>query len=383
MRKFSAHYIISPGQSPMPYGVIELDDQGTILNIRPSRLHEQEEEQLEFYSGIIVPGFINVHCHLELSHLKGKIPKNTGLTSFVTAIMQSRKDYSISQNLMYDLLVKMEQLGTVALGDISNTGDSIEAKIKSDLLCYSFIELFGQDPLKADLIWNKGKLLLEQFRGKQLNANLSPHACYSLSNPLWEQFKQSDFSNNTMSIHHQESLEEISLSEQKVHGNSSEDMHLAGTVSLNFNTLPKAARYLLIHNTFSTKEDLSRLAHHLPEHQLFFGLCPNANLYIENRLPEILIQERDHFNLCIGTDSLASNDQLSILEELKTLTAHFPELRLEELINWACLNGAKSLGLDDKLGSFEIGKRPGIVLIEGADLIRLKLTAESRSRKLM
>ena len=92
-------------------------------------------------------------------------------------------------------------------------------------------------------------------------------------------------------------------------------------------------------------------------------MCPNANLYIENRLPEVLIENRENIEICIGTDSLASNYSLSILEEMKTLQKHFPSISLGELIKWASLNGAKALGIEDKYGSFEVGKKPGVVWI--------------------
>ena len=72
-------------------------------------------------------------------------------------------------------------------------------------------------------------------------------------------------------------------------------------------------------------------------------------------------------NIVLGTDSLASNDQLSILEEMKTLQKNFPDIALTEMLQWATINGARALQMDDQLGSFEKGKKPGIVLVEGLD----------------
>jgi cytosine/adenosine deaminase-related metal-dependent hydrolase len=80
-------------------------------------------------------------------------------------------------------------------------------------------------------------------------------------------------------------------------------------------------------------------------------------------MPNIDLLRRYNANITIGTDSLASNHQLSILDELKTITAFFPEIQLEELLQWATLNGAKALLQDHQFGSFENGKRPGVILI--------------------
>jgi len=80
----------------------------------------------------------------------------------------------------------------------------------------------------------------------------------------------------------------------------------------------------------------------------------------------------------MGTDSLASNHQLSILEEIKTLEQAFPELGVENLLQWATYNGARALQLDGMLGSFAPGKQPGVVLIENMDGGRLGIRATAR-----
>src|SRR5690606_3481918 len=91
--------------------------------------------------------------------------------------------------------------------------------------------------------------------------------------------------------------------------------------------------------------------------------CPNANLYIEGALPKLRNFLPYRLPITLGTDSLASNDRLCILSELKTLHAHFPELLLSETINWATLNGARLLGIEEKYGSLEVGKTPGLNLL--------------------
>ncbi len=83
-------------------------------------------------------------------------------------------------------------------------------------------------------------------------------------------------------------------------------------------------------------------------------------------------------NIVLGTDSLASNHQLNILEEIKTLHKNFPEIKLETMLQWATINGAKALQMDNTLGSFEINKKPGVVLIEG--IVKEELNKASSKR---
>ena len=90
---------------------------------------------------------------------------------------------------------------------------------------------------------------------------------------------------------------------------------------------------------------------------------------------------REQCNIVLGTDSLASNHQLSILEEMKTLQSHFPEIQTTSLLQWATLNGAKALQMDDIVGSFEKGKKPGIVLIDAIQ--NTQFTASSSSKKIL
>ena len=115
--------------------------------------------------------------------------------------------------------------------------------------------------------------------------------------------------------------------------------------------------------------------------QLFFCLCPNANLYIENSLPPIELFREQQCKLVLGTDSLASNHGLDILDEIRTIQRQYPQVPLEEMLKWATLNGAEALQLDRNLGSFDKGKKPGVILIENIDGMRL--TELSRVRKLI
>ena len=394
MRKLSAHYILSPGLPPLPKAVLEIDDDGTILNLRPGYGSQKEEDKLEFYSGILVPGFVNVHTHLELSHLHRKIDRGTGLSEFIRQVIKKRTEYQLDPGLILKRMAQMRQQGTVAVGDISNSLDSLDAKKKSDLYTHSFVELFGLNPALAQQIWNEGKKVHKGFASAGLSTSLSPHAPYSLSEALWQKLRSHEKKSDLVSIHHQESPEEQDLMSSHtgkmarafIRQGIDPDLFpgpVKSTPQWILPRLPKASGYLFVHNTLSQNSDLELIRQEIESDKTFFALCPNANQFIENALPSNMIGERHNLQLCIGTDSLASNEHLSVLEEIKTLTNNFPELNLSELITWATLNGAKALGIGNRFGSFERGKQPGVVLLEKLDISGLKMTDECQSRSLL
>ena len=124
---------------------------------------------------------------------------------------------------------------------------------------------------------------------------------------------------------------------------------------------------ILVHNVTTSAKDIEFTKQRTTNSKTAFCLCPNANLYITNSLPDVNMLVEQQCNIVLGTDSLASNHQLNILAEIKTLYKNFPGIKLETMLQWATINGAKALGMDAMLGSFEKGKQPGIVLIDGTE----------------
>jgi len=114
----------------------------------------------------------------------------------------------------------------------------------------------------------------------------------------------------------------------------------------------------------TTAEDIAKA--HNWNHKTFWATCANANLYIENRLPDYQAFLDADAKMTIGTDSLTSNWQLSVLEEMKTIQKYKSFIPFETMLTWACKNGAEALGYEDTLGTIEVGKGPGLVHISAA-----------------
>lgn len=397
MRKIAATYIFPGNQPPIKNGILTCTPDGTILEISENNEKIREQPGLEYYSGILVPGFVNTHCHLELSHLKGKIEENTGIGGFIGKINHLRnletenveKAIQVADRIMW-------AAGTAAVGDISNSTLTVETKKSSKIFYHTFIESFGFHPSRAERAFDYAQFVQFQFKEWNLANSIVPHSPYSVSKPLFEKIKaNSIIEKSILTIHNQESESE---SEFFSHGTGAIVNHLQNNLGIDtshwqptgksslisvLDFLPVENQLLLVHNTFTTKEDLDELKKIRSIRNTFFVLCPNSNLYIENQLPPVSLFRDENLNICIGTDSLASNHGLSVLAELITLQLNFPEIKLEELLKWSSLNGAKALQIEDKYGSFEVGKKPGINLISGIDFKTMKLTEKSKAKRLI
>ena len=394
MRKISANFVYSPHTGFVRNGILKIDDEGVILDFIDPGNHFREEAGLEHYNGIICPGFVNAHCHIELSHMKGNIPEHTGLDNFIRMVVTGRK---FPDQFIRDSIRKadeeMQREGIVAVGDICNTDDSFELKAKSRIYYHSFVEVFNMQNSMAETTFAAGMKLLNMAREEyKLSASLVPHASYTVSEELFRIFREElNDPGNILSIHNQETELENQFIKLR-QGKFLELFELLGfekgdSRPRNLNSLPwlsgvipANSPLLLVHNVFTTLEDIE--ASGLDHSKTWFCLCPNSNLYIANVLPGNTLMNHFPGQVCIGTDSLSSNHRLSILEELKTLDENYPETGLNKLLQFATLNGAKMLGIDSFAGSFEPGKKPGINLIEGADLQALRLRRESRVRVL-
>ncbi|MFN4233884.1 MAG: amidohydrolase family protein [Bacteroidia bacterium] len=376
MRYIQADWIYTLIGEPVKNGIIAVDEEGIIEDVFSSETFS-ENRHIERLSGSICPGFVNTHCHLELSHLKGKVAEKTTLPGFITSLQAQRKASEEEiQSAIEKADAEMWENGIVAVGDICNSTDTIDQKKKSKIFYHSFIELFGFNPSVADDIFNRALALSESFG--VLSNSIVPHAPYSVSKQLFEKIKlQAQDSNKTLTIHNQETPSENDLYKSK--SGAMADMlqqfklDVSSWENSGVNSLPSVIDYfpnenplLLVHNTFTNESDIDVAT---SKHKnLYWCLCPNANLYIENALPDVLLFRKKKLKITLGTDSLASNHQLSIWEEIKTIQQHFPEIELNELLTWACKNGAEALQLK-QFGTIEKGKKPGLNLINPKDEI--------------
>lgn len=370
-QKFNATQVFTGEQMLDTNAVLITDDLGNIESIVGK---EDAGEDVQVLEGTLCPGFINAHCHMELSHLKGCIPERTGLVDFILQVVQQRhfpdEEILAAISKAED---EMLQAGIVAVGDICNNTLTMPQKKLQRLDYHHFIEISGWNPSIAQIRMEKSLGYFKAF--DQLfpkHTSISPHAPYSVSDALWQEM-QPYFTDQIITIHNQESTaeNELFISGEGDFQRLYRQMQIDNPsfVATGKNSLPSVFHYLeaakhvlLVHNSFTEQSDID-LIRSSPT-SVSFCLCPNANKYIEQTLPPIDLLVKNDVSLVIGTDSLASNHQLSVLEELKTLHNHFPQLTTSLLLQAATYNGAIALGMEKQLGSFEKGKKPGVLLLQ-------------------
>ncbi len=373
MRRIASHHLIDRGQV-LQRPLLTLDDEGTVLSIEQwDRLDVLPHT--EFYGGALCAGFVNAHCHAELSYLHGAIARGTGFGGFARAIGQVRGGFGDDERrqAMLSADARMWSEGVQAVADIVNDSSSFEVKSRSRIIYRSFAELFGL-MADADSV---------QPLTTHSDTSLTPHSTYSLQDAAFREAVVRS-GRNPLSIHFMESPDEQalyrgegSLAEwYRRMGWQCDFLHYGSPVRRLVESVGSDRRVLLVHNCCIVKEDIDLIEGHF-HNPVAWVVCPRSNDYISGLRPPTELLRRHEAMICIGTDSLASNESLSMIEEMKM----FSEVPFGELLAWATINGARALGLDAVIGSVEVGKRPGVVLIEGLDE-GLQLTPATTTRRL-
>ena len=378
-RKFKADQLFDGYRLHGNDKVLITDDSGAIQSIVPV---SEAGDDVQTFSGILSPGLINCHCHLELSHLKNVIPPHTGLIEFLCSVVTKR---DFPREVIDQEIIKAEKEmydnGIVAVGDIGNTADTAEVKSKSKIRWQNFVEVLGFTDEKAEENIEHYKKVAQTFNTQHSTFNnqrtsLVPHAPYSISPKTFKLINELT-KGQIISIHNQEHPAEDVLYKTgggdylklfKIFGINRSPFPVTGLSSIR-SILPhfnNGQTIFLVHNTFMPEEDVMFAKKYAEKNglKLIWCLCINANLYIENKVPPVDMLMKHDCPIVLGTDSYSSNWQLSITKEMQSLKNKFPSLSIETILQWATSSGAKALQWDNELGSFENGKRPGVVVID-------------------
>jgi aminodeoxyfutalosine deaminase len=378
--KFKADTLFDGFQFAPANSVLITDKEGVVQDIIAI---EEAGENVQVLSGILSPGFINCHCHLELSHLKNVIPPHTGLIDFLCSVVTKR---GFAPELIQAEIIKAEKEmydnGIVAVGDIGNTADTAIVKSKSKIYWQNFVEVLSFTDEKADENFNHYKSVAETIAKALQSSSLGhrttlvPHAPYTISPKTFQLINEAT-KNQIISIHNQENAAEDELYKTgngnylrffQIFGIDNSPFPVTGKSSIR-SVLPyftNGQTIFLIHNTCMPEEDVVWANEYAAANglKLIYCLCINANLYIENKVPPIDILIKHNCHLVLGTDSYSSNWQLSIASEIAAIQKHFPHIPLEKILQWSTSSGAKAVAVDSSLGNFKNGSKPGILQID-------------------
>lgn len=376
--RVTAEYIYTSGPvGVIRNGYVEYDEtDGTILGVGECAPGE------EVTPGALTPGFVNGHCHIELSHLHGKFRKGTGMAGFIDQINELRdwagRDEKVRLTKLW--MDKMWAAGVSAMADISNDDSSFEVKKSHDMYTRTFLEVFGSEPHMCEGVMADVTALNATADQAGIDAAPTPHSCYTMSPDLLSASAAAGLAKGFLSYHSQESQEEEDLlrtgsgamyENRKRSGMSTPPV--TGESSLKYfiqrlaaaTPAPYNQHILLVHNVCLSQEDIEAAKEVM--NNVYWAVCPLSNIFIHNALPPIPLMRANGLDIMLGTDSLSSNDDLDMVKEMVCLHKNFPEVPMSEILTWATLNGARFLKKDGIMGSLEAGKKPGIVRINNID----------------
>ena len=393
--RIAASYVYTlDADEPIKNGYVEYDDEGTVLKVG---VCEDKDSEDKFLDGAIVPGFVNAHCHVELSHLHGKFRKGTGMAGFIDQINELR-DWAGREAkivLVKEWMDKMWADGVSAMADISNDDSSFEVKAVHPMYTRTFLEVFGSEPEMCDGVMKEVTELNKLADKAGIDAAPTPHSCYTMSPQLLSASAAAGLEKGYLSYHSQESQEEEDLlmsgsgamyENRKRSGMSTPPV--TGESSLKYfldrlaaaKPAPYNEHILLVHNVCLGQSDIDAAKSVM--NNVYWAICPLSNIFIHNALPPIPLMRANGLAVMVGTDSLSSNEDLDMVKELVCLHENFPEVPMGELLEWACANGARFLSKDNVLGSLTPGKKPGLVFIGNLDA-NGELTSASRSERII
>lgn len=375
-RKIASHYALVNGELLRDI-VVEVDASRQIVAIEQVT-NLDNHHGVEFYPGILIPGMVNTHCHLELSYLRGAIAEGGGFATFAREIGRVRGNYTLEERIAAAVKAdaQMWEEGVEAVLDIANDEVIMGVKQRSRIEYTTLFELFGLTTATIDDHLS--------MASRHEGCSITPHSTYSLQDQVF--IDTCEANTSTISVHLLETPDETRLYHKEGSlwewysrmGWECDFLHYASPAQRVIRSIAKDRRVVVVHGCEATPLDITMLTDHFGNN-ITWALCPESNRYISSVRPPVEILRSMGANIAIGSDSLASSRTLSLIENLRQLG----NIPLEELLTYATINGARAIGMEDRFGSIEVGKRPGLVVIESADLHNLRLTSESQSRRII
>ncbi len=329
----------------------------------------------------LLPGLVNAHTHLELSWLRDRVPPANAFTSWVKQLIIARRGTVERPDdpvvLEAATLAAREALetGTTAIGDISNSLASVGVLAAVGLHGLVFHELLGFKETSGALIERTAaqRASARELGGPRVRVSLAPHAPYSVSRELFQAVRGavSASADPWMSVHVGESVEELELLARGT-GEWERMLRLIGAWREDW-VPPRTGpveylddlgvidgRTLIVHGVQLAEESLALIR----ERGATIVTCPRSNQWVGVGVPPIERFYRAGVPVAVGTDSLASVEDLNLFSELKVMRWLAASVPARDLLESATLTGARALGLDPELGSLTPGKRAEIVQVD-------------------
>lgn len=352
---------------PLRGGSVAVAD-GRILSVSPAGpIRGTSGLVVDLGAGVLLPGLVNAHCHLELSSLHDRLPPHLGFVPWVAALVAARASEPLEavREAARQAITTLSATGTVAVGDVSNSLAHLDLLAASDIEAVVFYELIGWKPEQAASILagaDERLRALGRRPAPNVEIRLAAHAPYSASPALFDGLRQRG---GPAALHLAESeAESLFLAE----GGGEWGAFLVERVGEVPFAPPRTSpvRYVsdlgVLHDRLVAAHCVRANAADqvlLARAGVHVAVCPRSNRALGVGIPPVPEMLAAGVRLCLGTDSLASAPTLDLLADAAALRRELPSLAAATIVEMATAGGARALGLND-LGSMIPGKRAAL-----------------------
>lgn len=374
MTTYRADWLLPISDAPVRDGWVSVDS-----NRITALGHGSPPGAVDLGRAVVLPALVNVHTHLELSHLHGRVPPDTRFPQWARTLMALRRQYPDPSapeilSAARHAVAAARAAGTGLIGDVSNTLVTVPLLREAAMPAQVFHELLGfnvADPVERV----QAATAAHQAVGaddRDVRVSLAAHAPYSVSPALFQAIRAAIDSRPApvTSVHLGESADEVEF--LKTGGGAVrtllEDLGVwapdweppGGSPVAYLSDVGFLDRcVLVVHGVQFDGDDLSRLA----SLGVTLASCPRSNLHVGAGSPPLEAFYAMDVNVAFGTDSLASVADLNLFAELKEARRIAPRVPARRLLESATVLGARALGFGDTFGSIEAGKRASLIAV--------------------
>jgi cytosine/adenosine deaminase-related metal-dependent hydrolase len=372
----AAEWVLPIAGPPIRHGSVTIHD-GRVVAVGSGR----PDDAVDLGRCAVLPALVNAHTHLELSWLRGRIPRAARFTDWVRPLLAARGQPSDPAEIEAAALRAIEEArasGTAVFGDVSNTLSTVPILRGGLVAAHVFHELLGFNVADASarVVEARARIAaLGPGRRDDVHVSLAPHAPYSVAPALFDAIRRDVTSRaDRTTVHLAESREEVELLADG-HGPWRELLELLRVWSDEWTppgVSPVAfladrgfldASVLVVHAVECTPDDIRRLA----ASGATVVTCPRSNAYVGAGVAPLAAFVRAGVPVAFGTDSLASVDDLNLFTELAEARRIAPEVPARTWLEGATATGARALGFGDQFGTIEPGKRAALIAVRVPD----------------
>jgi aminodeoxyfutalosine deaminase len=381
MRVVHADAIVTGDAPIVRDGAVVVGARGEIVECAPATevLPRHAGAPVERVRGVVMPGLVNAHTHLELSALRGQVPGGAGFVPWVEHLIGLRAEAQPEEDesAIDQAVRELEAYGTVAVGEVTNSLAAVPVLARRGFVGCVFHEIFGveREPLERRLAALPAMLAerVGAWPTEDLAYAATAHTLYTTHADVVRRLvRDAGERGARLSVHLAEHAAErrfleagdgpiVAWYEQRLKLRRDLLEPVAKSpVALAEELGALAPHVIVVHLTDARPEELALVA----QRGSPVVFCPRSNLHIETRLPPLLAARAAGLSPALGTDSLASSASLDVLAEARALGDRFPGVPASELLRMSTWEGARALGRRD-VGRIAKGARPGLIAIDG------------------